>query len=82
MLLVQLPSSIACSVDEDMWLDSPDDADPVLVPSSDDPVDIKLVLFTVLLPIGGTPLKALVLAYIPLKELFCNKFSCEHKRLV
>ena len=40
VLLVQLETSIAWSFDEDIWLDSPDEADPLLVPSSDEPVDI------------------------------------------
>ena len=62
VLLVQLSTSTACSFDEQIWLDSPEEADPLLVPSSDEPVDIKLDLFNVLLPIGGIPFKALVLA--------------------
>ena len=63
------------SLDDDIWLDSPDEAEPVLVPSSDDPVDIKLVLFIVLFPIGFMPFNALVFAYIPLNELFGKMFS-------
>ena len=52
VLFVQLETSIPWSLYDEMWLDSPDEADPLLVPSSDDPVDIKLVLFIVLLPVG------------------------------
>ena len=52
VLFVQLETSIPWSMYEEMWLDSPDEADPLLVPSSDDPVDIKLVLFIVLFPVG------------------------------
>ena len=52
VLFVQLETSIPWSLYDEMWLDSPDEADPLLVPSSDDPVDIKLVLFIVLFPLG------------------------------
>ena len=52
VLFVQLETSIPWSLYDEMWLDSPDEADPLLVPSSDDPVDIKLVLFIVLFPVG------------------------------
>ena len=75
VLFVQLETSIPWSLYDEMWLDSPDEADPLLVPSSDDPVDIKLVLFIVLFPVGLTPFKALVFAYIPLNVLFGRIFS-------
>ena len=52
VLFVQLETSIPWSLYDEMWLDSPDEADPLLVPSSDEPVDIKLVLFIVLFPVG------------------------------
>ena len=52
VLFVQLETSIPWSLYDEMWLDSPDEADPLLVPSSDDPVDIKLVLFIVQFPVG------------------------------
>lgn len=72
---MQLETSMPWSLDDDIWLDSPDEAEPVLVPSSDDPVDIKLVLFIELLTIGFMPFKTLVFAYIPLNELFGKMFS-------
>ena len=78
--MAQLATSSVCSLDEEIRLDSPHEAaDPLLVPSSEEPVDIKLVLLIVLVPNCGIPFKALVLAYIPLNVPFCNMFSCLRK---